>query len=284
MRRLDPPTFDISATYLTCISNARPATKKHLETFEGPVVGAGNQYETAAKNQALHNLKGIAAQPANQADRKALRKVYKDRMAKEDAPGRDIYDAIKGAGGELCPLCGIGKVTTIDHQLPQRKYPLLAVVPVNLVPACRDCNTGKREEAPDTAEEQTLHPYYDDLFHVPWLAARLLKKTGSKPMTAQFYVSAPVDWDPLLIARLKTHLRVFDLDERYRLQVANHLSTLFHMFSGRPRKGITDHLTRSAASWTKTNPNSWESALYRAMATDTWYINGGWKDAAPPHL
>ncbi|WP_053161421.1 HNH endonuclease [Streptomyces caatingaensis] len=68
---------------------------------------------------------------------------------------------------ELCPLCGISKVTTIDHQLLKGRYPLLAVVPVNLVPACRDCNTGKGEEAPATAEDQPLHPYYDDLFHVP---------------------------------------------------------------------------------------------------------------------
>ncbi|MGJ5751633.1 hypothetical protein FB563_4022 [Streptomyces puniciscabiei] len=284
MRHLDPPAFDTRATYLTCISNARPTAKKRLETFEEPVVCAGDQYEAAAKNQALHSLKDLAAQPADQADRKALRKVYKDRMAKEDVPGRDIYDAIKDAAKELCPLCGIGKVSTIDHQLPQAKYPLLAVVPVNLVPACRDCNTGKGEHSPATAEDQTLHPYYDDLFHVPWLAARLVKKTGSKPMTARFYVSAPVDWDPTLVARLETHLRVLDLDGRYRLQVANHLSTLFHMFTGRPRNGIADHLARSAEGWTKTNPNSWESALYRALAAETWYINGGWKEAAPPHL
>lgn len=284
MRRLDPPAFDTRATYVTCISNARPTAKARLEAFEEPVVSAGDQYETAAKKQALHDLKDLAAQPADKADRKALGNVYTNRMAKENVPGRAIYDAIKVAAKGPCPLCGIGIVATIDHQLPKGKYPLLAVVPTNLVPACRDCNTDKGEKAPDTAGDQTLHPYFDDLFHVPWLAARLIKKTVQEPMAAQFYVSAPDDWDPVIVARLETHLRVFDLDERYRLRVASHLSTLFHMLSGKPHSGIAPFLAWEADCWTKTNPNSCESALYRALATDTWYINGGWKQAAPPHL
>ncbi|MFD5759157.1 hypothetical protein ACFWIZ_29155 [Streptomyces sp. NPDC127044] len=31
-----------------------------------------------------------------------------------------------------------------------------------------------------------------------------------------------------------------------------------------------------------TNPNSWESAFYRALTAEPWYVNGGWWQAAGP--
>ncbi|MFJ9642166.1 hypothetical protein [Streptomyces sp. NPDC101206] len=70
-------------------------------------------------------------------------------------------------------LCGHGIADTLNHQLPKIVYPLLAVAPLNLVPACRGCNSHRSELAPRTAEEQTLHPYCDDLGDHVWLTARV---------------------------------------------------------------------------------------------------------------
>lgn len=75
-----------------------------------------------------------------------------------------MYDALKGGRDEgLCPLCAHRDVEAPDHQLPKSKYPLLSVVPVNLVPACHRCNAIKSDADPKTASEQALHPYFDDL-------------------------------------------------------------------------------------------------------------------------
>ncbi|MEU4300094.1 MULTISPECIES: hypothetical protein [Kitasatospora] len=277
MRHLDPPSFTPRDTYLTCISTARPATRTHLAAFEDAVAEAGEQFHQAAQAHTLHDLTALAAAPAAPADREALRKVYTSHLVGQGTPGRHIYDAIKNAARGLCPLCGVGKVATLDHQLPKTSYPLLSVVPANLVPACRDCNFGKGQQAPASAGEQTLHPYYDDLFDVPWLAARLIRPAGRRPMSVRFHVEAPADWDQDLVDRLRSHLKVFDLDARFRLHVGSHLATLAGMLSFLPSTGIEQYLTWQAQAWTKTGPNSWEAALYRALATDPWYTGGGWR-------
>ncbi|MFI8220004.1 HNH endonuclease [Streptomyces sp. NPDC085932] len=283
MRRMELPAFDVRTTYTTCISIARPAAKSRLKNLEDAVVKAGEEYETAAKNHTLHDLTDIAARPSDLTDRKQLKKVYTDRMAKKGTPGHEIYNAIKNAAEDLCPLCGIGKVETLDHQLPKGSYPLLAVVPANLVPACRDCNTGKADASPAAADAQALHPYFDEFSGTPWLAARLVRKTATTPMTARFFVDAPSAWDPAFVARLQAHLDLFNLSERYALQVGSHLSTLSFMFAALPggsdEDGVGRLLASHAEGWTHTNPNSWESALYRALAADSWYIGGGWRQA-----
>jgi hypothetical protein len=40
------------------------------------------------------------------------------------------------------PFCGVGHGSALDHNLPKTKFPQLLVVPLNLVPSCKNCNTG----------------------------------------------------------------------------------------------------------------------------------------------
>ncbi|MFI2212357.1 hypothetical protein [Streptomyces sp. NPDC020141] len=282
MRRLDPPDFDARATYRICVSTARPLLRARLEKFEDAVAEAGDEYREAAEKQALHGLSALAGRPGGYLDRKALAKVYTARMARENAPGRPVYDAIKRGAEDRCPLCGQGRVETLDHHLPKGKYPLLGVVPVNLVPACRDCNIGKSQAAPAAAGDQTLHPYFDDFSHHPWLSSRVRRPRGHERMSMVFFVSAHPDWDATVVARLRTHLRVYNLNERYRLQVSTHLAATGNMLRARPVRDVARFLARRAAEWTDdANPNTLESALYRGLAADDWYVNGGWRTKAP---
>ncbi|MER6847074.1 hypothetical protein AB0A81_28230 [Streptomyces flaveolus] len=76
---------------------------------------------------------------------------------------------------------------------------------------------------------------------------------------------------------------MFNLSERYALQVGSHLSTLSFIFAALPGCGVGRLLASQAEAWTHTNPNSWESAFYRALAADSWYVNGGWRQAVGPH-
>ena len=101
-------------------------------------------------------------------------KVYTNRMAKEGAPGRPVYNALKLAA-RRCPLCGHRDVSTLDHYLPKTAFPLLCVTPSNLVPACSDCNKVKSDALPATAADQTLHPYFDDADQDAWLKAEVVQ-------------------------------------------------------------------------------------------------------------
>ncbi|MCY0940206.1 HNH endonuclease [Streptomyces antarcticus] len=285
MQHIDPPPFDARDVYTTCIGNARPRTRERLEAFTEAVADAAAIYEAAAHSQALHTLTGLAAQPFALPDREALEGVYTDRMVKNHAPGRRIYEALRGTTDEAgrrrdnrCPLCGEGLVTTLDHHLPKNKYPLLSVVPVNLIPACRDCNTGKLATTPVNAGDQTLHPYFDDFSHYPWLRARVRRPRGNEQLSVRFFVSPHPDWDDTLTERLCTHLKVFDLDHRYSLLVSSHIASTNHDLTIMPTNTIAAWLAHKAEGWRyQDNPNTMGYALFKALSSDEWYVNGGWR-------
>lgn len=288
MQHIDRPPFDARDVYTTCIGNARPSSRARLEAYIDAVADAATVYEAAAKSQSLHTLGALAAQPLTRRERKALEAVYTDRMAKERTPGRAIYEALKGTTDEdgnrrenRCPLCGEGLVTTLDHHLPKTTYPLLSVVPVNLIPACRDCNTGKRTTAPVTVGDQTLHPYFDDFSRHPWLRARLRRPRGNEQPSMKFFVFPHSDWDDTLTERLRTHLRVFDLDHRYSLLVSSHIASTNHDLTMMPTNAIARWLEHKAEGWRyRGNPNTMGYALFKALASDKWYVNGGWRSSS----
>ncbi|MCZ4103410.1 HNH endonuclease [Streptomyces sp. H39-C1] len=289
MQHLDPPAFDARDVYTTCIANARFRTRKRLEAFTDDVADAAEVYEGAARGQALHTLTGLAAQPHALANRKVLEGVYTDRMVRERSPGRRIYEALRGTTDDegrrrenRCPLCGEGLVTTLDHHLPKSHYPLLSVVPVNLVPACGDCNKIKLDTIPSSAGDQTLHPYFDDFSHYAWLRARIRRPRGSEKLSVKFFVAPHPEWDATLTARLGSHLKVFDLDFRYSLLVSSHIAATNHELMIMPSKYIAPMLARRAEGWRcRGNPNTMGCALFKALAADEWYVNGGWGDPSP---
>ncbi len=73
-----------------------------------------------------------------------MKSLYATGMSASSGAARRYYDEIVNAApNRICPLCGVGTVTTLDHHLPQSKYPDYVLVPANLVPSCSDCNKTK---------------------------------------------------------------------------------------------------------------------------------------------
>ncbi|MFF8732064.1 HNH endonuclease [Streptomyces sp. NPDC015171] len=274
---LPPPDLDARTVYTTCISKARPAkVKQRLQELEGDIATAADEYEKAAASAALHNLQHLRKLPdgndPNKNDNKKLTGCYTSRMARKGSVGRDIYNQLlKGARRGRCPLCGHGFANTLDHQLPKEKYPLLSVTPANLVPACMACNHAKGEASPASAEEQTLHPYFDDVTDHVWLAARL---TVPPEPGVTFFVTPHPDWPTPLTERVQRHFDMFKLAKLYAAQVGTELAALNDYLRGKPYRAIVAELQDRAASYG--NRNSWQAALYRALAATPWYVKSGY--------
>ncbi|MGW8989093.1 HNH endonuclease [Streptomyces zhihengii] len=276
MKPLPLPALDARTTYATCISKTRPAkAKARLKELEDQVAAAAADYEKAAAAAALHTLSHLESQPdgddENATSNKALTSCYTSRMARKGSAGRSLYNQLLQAAKDLCPLCGHGYANTLDHQLPKSSYPLLAIVPANLVPACLTCNHAKGENAPASAEEQTLHPYFDDITDHVWLAARL---TEPPEPGVFFYVTPHPDWTPTLTARVQRHFATFKLGKLYAAQVGTELGALNDYLRDKPYKAIVDELQHRAASYG--TRNSWQAALYRALAASPWYVSSGY--------
>ncbi|WP_152645796.1 HNH endonuclease [Streptacidiphilus albus] len=244
-----------------------------MAALEEEVVNAADRFESAAMLGHLYTLADLKDKPADEVDRSELTKNYTRRMSRKEHPARDEYDRIMAAAPfGRCPLCGHRDVGTLDHQLPKMAYPLLAVVPFNLVPACRSCNTTKGESSPTSTLDQTLHPYFDDVGKDQWLFAHL---TEEPPASVVFFVSPPPAWDSVLTTRALGHFRKFGLAALYGPQAAQEMSSLRYILKRKPPSMVGPYLQDEAAGLAEENPNQWRAAMYQALASSSWYINGG---------
>ncbi|MGW1976478.1 HNH endonuclease [Streptomyces sp. NPDC001889] len=289
MLPLPRPALDARTVYTTCISTASPLkVRAELIQLSDRVAEAAADYEKAAAQRALHTLGALQHQPGGkpapktnkdqeEADKGVndhLTATYTSRMVPKKSQGRTFYNQLLAAAPDgRCTLCGQGLADTLDHQLPKAVYPLLAVTPDNLVPACRSCNTIKSDQAPAAAEEQTLHPYFDtDINDYIWLAARV---TGLPGPAVTFHADPPPEMPRVLAARARHHFSSLELARTYGPQAGPELRTLSRSLKRLPLTDIPEHLAERAEDWTQENPNSWQAALYRALATSSWFtVNG----------
>lgn len=246
-----------------------------MASYEDKVVSAAEAYLDKARDGAFYTLDSKDFTLPSPDDRCELIKVYTNRMAKEGAPGRPVYDALKLAAGR-CPLCGHRPVTTLDHYLPKTLYPLLCVTPTNLVPACSDCNKAKSDNSFPAAADQPLHPYFDNADEDEWLKAEVVH---GKPPALVFFANPPRHWTADLADRVRHHFEVFELAELYGSQAAAELAEIAYYLArvhdAGGEQAVKEYLDLIAASRAKVNRNHWRTATYRALAGSSWYRSGG---------
>jgi hypothetical protein len=276
MWSLPMPGYTARDTYLLCISRIRrPLVKTKVAGFEDAVADAAKRYIDEARAATLYTLKGADFAPKSRDDCDDIIKVYTDRMAREGAPGRPVYDALKLAA-KRCPLCGHREVSTLDHHLPKTAFPLLCVAPANLIPACSDCNKGKSNALAATSATQTLHPYFDNINQDTWLKAEVVQET---PPALMFSVDPPEHWTAALADRDRHHFDAFGLAELYGSQAAAELAEIafqlerFHEAGG--EDAVKEYLDLTATSRSMVGLNHWRPTAYRALSGSSWYCSGG---------
>jgi 5-methylcytosine-specific restriction endonuclease McrA len=157
--------------------------------------------------------------------KRKLINLYENNLLDKDKPARDYYDALLLSSGERCPFCGdIGRTKNLDHFLPKAHFPEFSIMPLNLVPSCRDCNMGEKGQAYSTTEEeQSIHPYADkDIFYQEqWVFADYINEDDG---ALRYYVRCPDTWDQQNKDRAANHFNALDLASRYGLEAGKHLS------------------------------------------------------------
>jgi len=199
-------------------------------------------------------------------------------MVKKEAPGRHIYEGIKeSAPHNICPLCSLRTVSTLDHYLPKANFPLLVVMPNNLIPSCGDCNKIKLDTFPSDAECQTLHPYYDDVSDAQWLFAEVIQ---TSPVSIRFFANPPAAWNAVKRARVSWHFKKLELGPLYTSQAAVAIGNMRYKLNKSLRGDpalIRDHLMEEFESCREYNINSWHTAMYRALADSDFFCCGGFR-------
>lgn len=280
MKRLLRPNISARGSYLTCVSSvAENGLKNRLETCCDNIDEQANEYIYQAGIGKLFSLVPLKCRrnedPIVIGDvlKSELVELYDYNMVKRQ-PARSIYDVILIAANDKCPFCGgIGRPKTLDHFLPKANYPQFSVFPLNLVPACRDCNTGKSNALASNANQQVLHPYLDDeyFFSAQWIFAQVVQ---TKPCSLKFYTAPPEAWDKASKDRVKTHFEDFDLAKRYSIQTAEELSTLIDQRARYMRNLTSENFSeymQSVANSSVLFANHWRKVMYKALAENEWF-------------
>lgn len=288
MIKLSPPVLDVGTVYSQCISKVRnQALKARLSSIQQKVIEASATYLELKNNSRLfefEQLADIETQVVVEGvvtdcvvTTSEMETTYTRRMVPSSSPGRDIYDYLKSLTPDgKCPLCAHRVATTLDHYLPKAQYPILAVTPINLVPACTDCNKKKLAVFPTSASDETLHPYFDIFDDERWLKATVVETV---PASLRYFVEPPADWDAVKVARMNFHFNTLQLADLYANQAADELINIRHQLEIIHNAGgaalVSQELLARAASASAARENGWRVSAFEAFANSNWFCSGG---------
>lgn len=286
MRIMTPPSAVASDTFLLCVSGIiNPSLRERiLDLAYSFGLGAVNY-------AAVGNVGELYTIPANhqkndeivigRVTKDELKDMYSYYLVDKSKPGRSVYDSmLASAPNGICPLCGVGHAVTLDHFLPKAKFPMFSVLPLNLIPACRDCNTGKLTAYATAFGEQSLHPYFDHGMYISdqWLFARVMQ---TSPASVSFFVAPPDNWSVDEGARVLSHFTSLKLGERFSVLAAGELASInavLKQYIGQMGLGaVREYLNACAVAELSLHKNSWKAAMLLALADDNWFCQTGYQ-------
>ena len=278
MRSLPKPTFTAEDVFTISISRIQDrGLRARLQACIPVIVRDSADYDVKAAQASLHEIPRSSVVNGN-VTRDEMVAVYTGRMVNKNGPGRPYYEKLRHPDGDedKCPFCGQLPTKTLDHYLAKTDYPSLAVSPNNLVPACRDCNARKSTTYPTRSEDETLHPYFDNIDSERWLFARVRQ---SSPISLSFFIKSPYSASPLLAQRVKHHFEVFELNTLYKAEAGTelrHISWQMRtLFESGGASAVRRQLLERAESSLQVGLNSWRGAMFDALAHDDWYCSQG---------
>jgi hypothetical protein len=211
--------------------------------------------------------------------------LYEGNLRNKGKPARAIYERHLASTNEKCPFCGdIGRPKNLDHFLPLAHFPQFSVMPINLIPACRDCNMGEKGDVFATqAADQILHPYLDrdSFFNEQWVHARYINEDEG---AIEYFVRPPEEWEEVDKHRVRKHFNDFDLAIRYGIEAGKHLSELidqrnsfYRVMSRRlPIEELTDdfvEVTFAPLINSHLFLNHWKKVMYIALSESLEFLN-----------
>ncbi|MFM5579260.1 HNH endonuclease [Aeromonas veronii] len=290
MKKIPLPPYTFSQTLTTCASgmdqvnvrtnfiNAIPTFLTEEQNYSALAI-SGNLHSL----QKINNLTNQTIVLANLTKSKLVN-LYKNNLRNEDKPARVIYDRLLASTNEKCPFCGdIGHPRNLDHFLPSAHFPQFSVMPLNLVPSCRDCNMGEKGDVFATvAGEQILHPYLDNdkFFNEQWVSARYI---AGVPGAIEYFVSPPVTWSQTDAERVSKHFSDFDLARRYGTEASKHLTEVVDQKNSfydknrnsKTRDQLVDEFVETILSPIingRAFTNHWKKVMYIALAADQGFL------------
>ncbi|QIK81816.1 hypothetical protein G7069_09540 [Lysobacter sp. HDW10] len=275
MKKIPAPSAKLKDVFDKCVSSiGNHGRRKRFEAINSYLSQAEKLYDERAEKSELYLFEESSAVGDVTGDE--LSKLYSQTFVRVGGPTRDIYELLRKAPGNICPLCNQRVVSTLDHYLPKGRHPSFAVTPINLVPACKDCNVDSSQKRPNDAGEQTLHPYFDDVDDQKWLVAEVVPDS---PPGILFYVRGIPTWSSVKNSIVSSHFKAYRLSDLYAAHAGSELVNIYidmddARLLSKPLE-IQSHLVLQAKKRRLVFNNSWQAALFEALSESAWFCEGG---------
>lgn len=279
MRTIDAPTLDALSLYDAVALRRLSAARARLSTIRSSVARCYRAYERRPAD-----LTAMSPLATDDRTKQTLKANY-PALGRTQA---DVRDALLSAAPRgRCPLCGEREATTLDHYLPRSTYPEFAVLPLNLVPCCRECNVKKLDDVRRNGRAVYLHLYVDVLSEdEQFLFAELAIRNGVPDV--KYRVDPPPSLGPPLSGRVVTHFSSLELATLYESMALDEAavqaqSVEYQLAEGVPIQDIQAGLRREAGYVARVHgANYWRHAALQAYAADYDFCAGacsGWLPA-----
>jgi len=272
MNKLKKPNDDVENVFNDCISNIRDkALKAELRNCLNDIVLNSKDYEQKMVNGQVHTIPVHIE--LNGVTKEQMVKLYDEKMAKSGQPGRKYYDKLMSVPEYgICPYCGQGLVTTLDHYLAKTKFVSLVVTPSNLIPSCFDCNKAKASSDFKEFTDTMINPYFDDLGAEIWLKAKVVNEKQDD-FVVIYYVQKPQGWSDVLFKRVENHFNAFHLNRLYSSHAAQKLRGLKTKLIIKYRKSgldsVLEYLEDGLDEYSY-DLNCWQRALFSELLENSW--------------
>ncbi|MDP7142063.1 MAG: hypothetical protein QF692_08860 [Alphaproteobacteria bacterium] len=270
MKKIDVANINYDDLFEACVTSMQQPRQAYLRAAKPQLDLNNNQYETHAGLGSLYQV-SQHTDITSDVGKDDMVYLYDGKLLDK---GRDYYNLLLGAAPyDTCPFCSQRKVKSLDHYLPKTLYPSFSITPLNLIPCCSDCNKDKGTKDANTASEQFLHPYFDDLNGLIWLKAELTQRI---PISFVFSVVDISSLDSILYNRILHQFEVLNLGALYASHAAEEFENIRRMLvklQSCPDDGaLAKYLQMQLDTYKSTDLNSWATAMYEALLNSEWFL------------
>ncbi len=281
MRKLNEPNENnVSDIFKDCINGFTKGREKKekLEKCVPYIVKKEKEYKKLIKQKKLYTILDKICEEMD-VTKEELISVYDEKFVPKSSPGRSIYNQLmKGTRNRTCPICSQRKVSTLDHYLAKTKYPSFVVSPINLIPACSECNKTKSADKAEEHITETIHPYFDDLGNERYLFMDVNENIEDEnDIILSFTIKKASNWDTDLYLRVENHFNKFNLNDLYISHAIDEIISQIDMWRDLNSEDLKKQLCELAGSAKKLGINSWKVALYEGLGNNEWFYTKGYK-------
>ncbi len=205
-----------------------------------------------------------------------LMSCYKSKTLKVLELLSSIRNVQSIVGKSKCQYCGIGKPKTIDHYLPISLFPEYAVLAINLMPCCNDCNNKKDNYWKEDTYRGIINFYIDNIPDKQFLKGKIVYRNNLPAFDLEF------DWtdiDEEFSKIASAHYSRLELFMRYEEESAGEISEISRQLkiysAGKKKSEIKTILENDAEDLKQSfGLNYWKAVLRTSLANSDRFLNG----------